>query len=171
MSAGRGSCGGLGAHCALGLAATTPFERRTWQRSIALHTVVGFRREYDDRVVIEAALGWLAARPGIPVRARHTSFQHLQLYCSPTAVLIARRRISIAYRSDFSRPANCGAARLEDQLWPPATKSLCAKAQLQPQFLFNTLHAAVGTFMKDPVRRGGHFIEIGVSYASVPWVE
>jgi len=123
-----------------------PIRAADWRRSIALHIGASLGLS-TIQVVIEAALGWL--RHGLPYQSAlaHYFIQHLQLYLLTYWVLIAAAQF---YRMQSeSRDRQLRAARLETQLSAARLKSL--RSQLQPHFLFNTLHAAVGLVHDDPV--------------------
>jgi hypothetical protein len=123
-----------------------PIRAADWQRSIALHIGASLGLS-TIQVVIEAALGWL--RHGLTYQSAlaHYFIQHLQLYLFTYWVLIAAAQF-FRMQSE-SRDRQLRAARLETQLSAARLKSL--RSQLQPHFLFNTLHAAVGLVHEDPV--------------------
>jgi hypothetical protein len=122
-----------------------PIRAADWQRSIALHIGASLGLS-TIQVVIEAALGWLRHGLPYPSALAHYFIQHLQLYLLTYWVLIAAAQF---YRMQSeSRDRQLRAARLETQLSAARLKSL--RSQLQPHFLFNTLHAAVGLVHEDP---------------------
>jgi hypothetical protein len=122
-----------------------PIRAADWRRSIALHIGASLGLSMLQ-VVIEASLGWL--RHGLPYQSAlaHYFIHHLQLYLFTYWVLIAAAQF---YRMQSeSSDRQLRAARLETQLSAARLKSL--RSQLQPHFLFNTLHAAVGLVHEDP---------------------
>jgi two-component system LytT family sensor kinase len=122
-----------------------PIRAADWKRSIVLHVGASIALS-TMQVAVEAALGWL--RHGLPYQSAlaHYFIQHLQLYLFTYWALIAAAQF---YRMlDESRDRQLRAARLEMQLSAARLKSL--RSQLQPHFLFNTLHAAIGLVHEDP---------------------
>ena len=122
-----------------------PIRAAGWKRSVALHIGVGVGLS-TLQVMVEAALGW--RRHGLPFQSAlaHYFIQHLQLYLLTYWALIAAAQL---YRMvDESRGRQLRAARLEMQLSAARLTSL--RSQLQPHFLFNTLHAAVELVHEDP---------------------
>jgi two-component system LytT family sensor kinase len=124
-----------------------PIQTRTWQRSIALHIAVSVALS-TMQVLVEAGLGWLRAQHGLTFQAAlsHYFVQHVQLYLLTYWALVAAAQFYRMY--DESRNRQLRTARLETQLSAARLKSL--RSQLQPHFLFNTLHAAVGLVHEDP---------------------
>jgi two-component system LytT family sensor kinase len=81
----------------------------------------------------------------INLRWRITSYSTCNSICLPGAIIVAAQ----FYRMhDESRDRQLRAARFEMQLSAARLQSL--RSQLQPHFLFNTLHAAVGLVHEDP---------------------
>jgi two-component system LytT family sensor kinase len=116
-----------------------------WKRPVVLHAGVSAGL-CTMQVVVEAALGWW--RHGLPFQSAlaHYFIQHFQLYLFTYWALIAAAQF---YRMfDESRDRQLRAARLETQLSAARLASL--RSQLQPHFLFNTLHAAIGLVHEDP---------------------
>jgi two-component system LytT family sensor kinase len=124
-----------------------PIRTRTWQRSIALHVIVSVALS-TTQVVIEAGFGWLRTRHGLSFQAAlsHYFVQHVQLYLLTYWALVTAAQFHRLY--DESRNRQLRTARLEAQLSAARLASL--RSQLQPHFLFNTLHAAVGLIHEDP---------------------
>ncbi|HEX3949512.1 MAG TPA: histidine kinase [Steroidobacteraceae bacterium] len=124
-----------------------PIRNQTWQRSIALHVAVGITLS-TMQVLVEAGLGWLRAQHGLSFQAAlsHYFVQHVQLYLLTYWALVLAAQFYRLY--DESRNRQLRAARLETQLSAARLESL--RSQLQPHFLFNTLHAAVGLVHEDP---------------------
>jgi two-component system LytT family sensor kinase len=122
-----------------------PIRAADWKRPVALHIGVSVGLS-TMQVVVETALGWW--RHGLPFQSAlaHYFIQHLQLYLLTYWALIAAAQF---YRMfDESRDRLLRAARLETQLSAARLTSL--RSQLQPHFLFNTLHTAVGLVHEDP---------------------
>ena len=124
-----------------------PIRAADWQRSIALHIVVSVALS-TLQVLLEAGLGWLRAQHGLSFQGAlsHYFVQHVQLYLLTYWALVAAAQFYRLY--DESRNRQLRAARLETQLSAARLESL--RSQLQPHFLFNTLHAAVGLVHEDP---------------------
>jgi two-component system LytT family sensor kinase len=124
-----------------------PIQTRTWQRSIALHIAVSVALS-TLQVLVEAGFGWLRAQHSLSFQAAlsHYFVQHVQLYLLTYWALVAAAQFYRLY--DESRNRQLRAARLETQLSTARLESL--RSQLQPHFLFNTLHAAVGLVHEDP---------------------
>lgn len=124
-----------------------PIQTQTWQRSVALHIAVGVALS-TTQVLVEAGFGWLRAQHGLSFQAAlsHYFVQHVQLYLLTYWALVLAAQFYRLY--DESRNRQLRAARLETQLSAARLESL--RSQLQPHFLFNTLHAAVGLVHEDP---------------------
>lgn len=124
-----------------------PVQTQTWQRSVALHIAVGVAFS-TTQVLAEAGFGWLRAQHGLSFEAivSHYFVQHVQLYLLTYWAVVAAAQFYRLYEE--SRNRQLRAARLETQLSAARLESL--RNQLQPHFLFNTLHAAVGLVHEDP---------------------
>jgi len=131
----------------LWFARRNPIQMQTWQQSLALHVVVSIALSIMQ-VLVETGFGWLRAHHGLSFEAAlsHYFVQHLQLYLLTYWGLVAAAQFYRLY--DESRNRQLRAARLETQLSAAKLESL--RSQLQPHFLFNTLHAAVGLIHEDP---------------------
>ena len=124
-----------------------PIQMQTWQRSLALHVVVSIALS-TVQVLVETGFGWLRGHHGLSFEAAlsHYFVQHVQLYLLTYWAMVAAAQFYRIY--DESRKRQLRAARLETQLSAARLESL--RSQLQPHFLFNTLHAAVGLVHEDP---------------------
>ena len=124
-----------------------PIQMQTWQRSLTLHVVVSMALS-TMQVLVETGFGWLRAHHGLSLEGAlsHYFVQHLQLYLLTYWAMVAAAQFYRLY--DESRKRQLRAARLETQLSAARLESL--RSQLQPHFLFNTLHAAVGLVHEDP---------------------
>src|SRR5258708_15711322 len=141
----------------LWFARRNPIQTQSWQRSIALHIAVSVALSLMQ-VLLEAGFGWLRARHGFSLQAAlsHYFVQHVQLYLLTYWALVAGSQFYRLY--DESRNRQLRAARLETQLSAARLDSL--RSQLQPHFLFNTLHAAVGLVNGDHIGAGGILLRL-----------
>jgi two-component system LytT family sensor kinase len=124
-----------------------PLAAHNWQASIALHLVAGVMLS-GLQVIVESGIGWLRHAHELPFGEAlgHYFGQHLQLYLLTYWVLVA---VAQVYRMHTDvRERELRAAQLEAQLSAAHLETL--RAQLQPHFLFNTLHAAVALVHHDP---------------------
>jgi two-component system LytT family sensor kinase len=124
-----------------------PIQMQTWQRSLALHVVVSIALS-AMQVLVEAGFGWLRARHGLSFEGAlsHYFVQHLQLYLLTYWAMVAAAQFYRLY--DEARNRQLRAERLKTQLSAARLESL--RSRLQPHFLFNTLHAAIGLVHEDP---------------------
>jgi two-component system, LytTR family, sensor kinase len=120
---------------------------RTWKRSLPIHiacslVLTGFG------VFIEASAGWLphTGKWAYPAALRHYFTQHTQISVLTYWALLAGLQIYSVF--DQARRREVRAAQLEAQLREAQLTALCS--QLQPHFLFNTLHAATTSIYDDP---------------------
>ena len=124
-----------------------PLESPRWRDSIALHLIVSIALSVFQ-VLIEASIAWLRHTHGLAFQASlaHYFRQHVQLYLLTYWALVA---VAHFYRiHDRARERQLRAARLEAQL--SAARLQALRSQLQPHFLFNTLHAAVALVHENP---------------------
>ena len=123
-----------------------PITTLSWQPLLALHVIVSLAVS-SIQVLVEATFGWLRGH-GLSYEGAlsHYFLQHLQLYLLTYWAIVAAAQFYRVY--DESRNRRLRAARLETQLSAARLESL--RSQLQPHFLFNTLHAAVGLVHQDP---------------------
>jgi hypothetical protein len=124
-----------------------PIQMQAWPRSVALHVVVSIALS-TVQVLVETGFGWLRGHHGLSFEGAlsHYFIQHLQLYLLTYWAMVAAAQFYRLY--DESRKRQLRAARLETQLSAARLESL--RSQLQPHFLFNTLHTAVGLVHEDP---------------------
>jgi two-component system, LytTR family, sensor kinase len=122
-----------------------PIRRTDWKQSVPFHAGVSVGLS-TIQVSIEAALGWLRHGLQFQPALAHYFVQHLQLYLLTYWVLIAAAQFYRVQSESHDRELR--AVRLETQLSAARLQSL--RSQLQPHFLFNTLHAAVGLVHEDP---------------------
>ncbi|HWF45913.1 MAG TPA: histidine kinase [Bryobacteraceae bacterium] len=129
------------------LSRTRFIDARTWKRSLPIHvgasllvTALG--------VFVEAAIGWLphAGNWAFSSALRHYFTQHTQISLVAYWALLAVFQIYRMY--DQARLRELHAAQLEAQLTEAQLTAL--RTQLQPHFLFNTLHAATVLIYDDP---------------------
>ena len=124
-----------------------PIQVQGWRRSVAWHIVVGAAFS-TTQVLAEAGFAWLRPQHGLSFEAllSHYFVQHAQLYLMTYWAVVAAAQFYRLY--DESRNRQLRTARLETQLSAARLESL--RSQLQPHFLFNTLHTAVGLVHEDP---------------------
>jgi two-component system LytT family sensor kinase len=124
-----------------------PIEARAWKRSIALHAATSIALGILQ-VLIEGSIGWLRLRHDLSFQAilAHYSAQHLQFYVLTYWALVVGAQFYRIHNEAHHRELR--AAQLEMQL--SAARLDALRGQLQPHFLFNTLHAAVSLVHDDP---------------------
>lgn len=117
-----------------------PIQRQEWQRAVAIHAGAGVAFSIIQACV-EGSIGWLRMVHGLSYGATlvHYLRQHAQLYLLTYWTLVAAAQFYRIHSEAHERRLR--AAQLEMQL---------LRSQLQPHFLFNTLHAAVALVQEDP---------------------
>ncbi|MFQ5637373.1 MAG: sensor histidine kinase [bacterium] len=123
------------------LAQRFPFERGKWARSLLLHLVIGILVTSLKLFLVSAMtqlISWLPSR----------SFSAFQIHSNVlTYWAIVGVRHAFGYYRKF-KERELHASQLESQLAHAQLQVL--KMQLQPHFLFNTLHAISTLIHKDP---------------------
>jgi len=124
-----------------------PIQTQRWLPSLAFHGGASIVLSIAQ-VVIEATVGWLRVHYDMSFgqTLAHYFRQHVQLYFLTYWALVA---VAQFYRiQGEARERSLKAAQLESQLAAARLEAL--RSQLQPHFLFNTLHAAIVLVREDP---------------------
>lgn len=124
-----------------------PIQTQRWLPSLAFHTAASIVLSIAQ-VVIEATVGWLRVHSDMSFAETlaHYFRQHVQLYFLTYWALVA---VAQFHRiQGEARERSLRAAQLESQLAAARLEAL--RSQLQPHFLFNTLHAAIVLVREDP---------------------
>ena len=135
----------------LAVANRFPLNRRGLSRSLAAHVVIGSFFALADiavRVLINSRLPWFAAAKPVPftVRFQNTFLNGFHSNLLVYWAIVGATQGLAYYRKLEERELR--AAQLETRLAQAQLQVL--KIQLQPHFLFNTLHAISALVQKDP---------------------
>src|SRR5882724_3686314 len=124
-----------------------PFQSQNRSRSLVLHVVAGFALS-TVQVLAEAILGlWRHGHDlTFPATLAHYFGQHLQLYLLTYWSLVAAAQFYHMHTQAYERQLR--AAELGSELSKARLEAL--RTQLQPHFLFNTLHTAVALVHENP---------------------
>jgi two-component system, LytTR family, sensor kinase len=135
----------------LAVANRFPLYRGVLSRNLAVHAVIGALFALADiavRVLINPRLPWYAAAKAVPFTVR---FQNMFLNGFHSNLLVYWAIIGATQGLAYYRKLEereLKAAQLETRLAQAQLQVL--KIQLQPHFLFNTLHAISALVQKDP---------------------
>jgi two-component system, LytTR family, sensor kinase len=135
----------------LAVANRFPLYRGVLSRSLAAHAVIGALFALADiavRVLINSRLPWYAAAKPVPFTVR---FQNMFLNGFHSNLLVYWAIVGATQALAYYRKLEereLKAAQLETRLAQAQLQVL--KIQLQPHFLFNTLHAISALVQKDP---------------------
>lgn len=135
----------------LAVADRFPLHRGVFSRNLAAHVVIGALFALADiavRVLINSRLPWFAAAKPVPFTVR---FQNMFLNGFHSNLLVYWAIVGATQGLAYYRKLEereLRAAQLEARLAQAQLQVL--KIQLQPHFLFNTLHAISALVQKDP---------------------
>ncbi len=135
----------------LAVANRFPLNRRVLSRNLAAHVVIGSLFALADialRVLVNSWLPWYAAAKPVPFAVR---FQNMFLNGFHSNLLVYWAIVGATQGLAYYRKLEereLRASQLETRLAQAQLQVL--KIQLQPHFLFNTLHAISALVQKDP---------------------